>query len=79
MQNKSPFLQSIASMIRVARYSKRTITSYLYWIKYFILSHHKQYPQIARCVGSNTVYRSECSIARPILSAASNKRCSLVV
>lgn len=44
MQNKSPFLQSIASMMRVERYSKRTITSYLYWIKYFILFHHKQHP-----------------------------------
>lgn len=44
MQQKSPFLQSIESMMRVERYSKRTISSYLYWIKYFILFHHKQHP-----------------------------------
>lgn len=44
MQNKSPFLQSIASMMRVERYSKRAIKSYLYWIKYFILFQHKQHP-----------------------------------
>lgn len=43
MQHKSPFLQSIESMMRVERYSKRTIKSYLYWIKYFILFHHKQH------------------------------------
>ena len=44
MQHKSPFLQSIVSMMRVERFSKRTINSYLYWIKYFILFHHKQHP-----------------------------------
>lgn len=44
MQQKSPFLQSIESMMRVERYSKRTISSYLYWIKYFILFHDKQHP-----------------------------------
>jgi len=43
MQQKSPFLQSIESMMRVERYSKRTISSYLYWIKYFILFHQKQH------------------------------------
>ena len=46
MQNKSPFLQSIASMMRFKRYIKRSINSYLYWIKYFILFHHKQHPSI---------------------------------
>lgn len=42
---QSPFLQSIESFMRVRRYSKRTISSYLYWIKYFILFHDKQHPK----------------------------------
>lgn len=42
---RSPFLQSIESFMRVRRYSKRTISSYLYWIKYFILFHDKQHPK----------------------------------
>lgn len=29
----------------VRRYSRRTITSYLYWIKYFIVFHNKQHPE----------------------------------
>jgi integron integrase len=29
----------------VRRYSKRTISTYLYWIKYFIFFHHKRHPQ----------------------------------
>ena len=41
---KSPFLQSIESFMRVRRYSKRTISTYLYWIKYFIVFNHKQHP-----------------------------------
>lgn len=27
--------------MRVERYTKRTISSYLYWVKYFILFHDK--------------------------------------
>jgi integron integrase len=42
---KSPFLQSVESFMRVRRYSKRTISSYLYWAKYFILFHDKQHPK----------------------------------
>ena len=42
---QSPFLQSVESFMRVRRYSKRTISSYLYWIKYFILFHDKQHPK----------------------------------
>ena len=42
--SKSPFLQSIESFMRVRRYSRRTITSYLYWIKYFIVFNNKQHP-----------------------------------
>jgi hypothetical protein len=28
----------------VRRYSKRTIDSYIYWIKYFIFYHQKRHP-----------------------------------
>lgn len=42
---ESPFLQDVESFMRVRRYSKRTIASYLYWIKYFILFHSKQHPK----------------------------------
>lgn len=43
--NKSPFLQSVESFMRVRRYSKRTISTYLYWIKYFIVFNGKQHPK----------------------------------
>jgi hypothetical protein len=42
--NQSPFLESIASFMTVRRYSKRTVDSYLYWIKYFIIFHNKRHP-----------------------------------
>ena len=32
----SPFLQLVAERMRLKRYAKRTIESYLYWIKAFI-------------------------------------------
>ena len=38
---QSPFLQSIRDHLAMRRYSKRTIKSYLYWVKYFILFHGK--------------------------------------
>ena len=41
----SPFLQSVESFMRVRRYSRRTISSYLYWIKYFIVFNNKQHPR----------------------------------
>ena len=44
MSYSSPFLQSIADFMSVRRYSKRTINSYLYWIKYFIVFHGKRHP-----------------------------------
>ncbi|MFC6673173.1 phage integrase N-terminal SAM-like domain-containing protein [Marinobacterium aestuariivivens] len=43
---KSPFLQSVEDFMRVQRYSRRTIDSYLYWIKFFILFSGKQHPSI---------------------------------
>jgi integron integrase len=41
----SPFLISISDFMRVRRYSKRTIESYLVWIKDFILFHGKKHPR----------------------------------
>lgn len=40
----SPFLRSIEERMRVRRYSIRTIKSYLYWIRYYILFHGKRHP-----------------------------------
>ncbi len=41
----SPFLDSIADLMTVRRYSKRTIKSYLYWIRSFIIFHDKRHPE----------------------------------
>jgi integron integrase len=43
---KSPFLESVEAFMRVHRYSRRTIDSYLYWIKLFILFSGKQHPSV---------------------------------
>jgi integrase len=43
--SSSPFLRSIRDYMRVRRYSIRTIRSYLYWIKYFIVFNGKRHPQ----------------------------------
>jgi site-specific recombinase XerD len=43
--SKSAFLQSIAAFMRTRHYSKRTIQSYCYWIKRFILFNGKQHPE----------------------------------
>lgn len=40
----SPFLTSLAEHMTVRRYSRRTITTYLHWIKCFILFHQKKHP-----------------------------------
>jgi len=42
---KSPFLSSIESFILSRCYSRRTIDTYLYWIKYFIVFNDKQHPK----------------------------------
>ncbi|GFZ81616.1 hypothetical protein GCM10011403_26210 [Pseudohongiella nitratireducens] len=42
--SKSPFLQSISDHMRTRGYSKRTIETYTYWIKHFILFCDKQHP-----------------------------------
>ncbi|MFV0477054.1 MAG: integron integrase [Parahaliea sp.] len=41
---RSPFLKSIEDYMRVHRYSRRTIDSYLYWIKSFIIYNKKRHP-----------------------------------
>lgn len=40
----SPFLDSIADYMSVRRYSKRTISAYLYWIRCFIIHSGKRHP-----------------------------------
>jgi integron integrase len=40
----SPFLKSIREFMMVRRYSLRTIDSYLYWIRYFVLHNKKRHP-----------------------------------
>jgi len=43
-RNSSPFLQSISDFMAVRRYSRRTIRSYLYWIRYFIVFNEMRHP-----------------------------------
>lgn len=40
----SPFLNAISDYMSVRRYSRRTIRSYLYWIKFFIVHHDMRHP-----------------------------------
>ena len=40
----SPFLEYIADFMRTRRYAKRTIDTYLYWIRFYILHNNKQHP-----------------------------------
>jgi integron integrase len=42
--SKSPFLQLISDTMYERRYSKRTIETYLIWIKSFIYFHNKKHP-----------------------------------
>lgn len=44
-RKSSPFLDSISDFMAVRRYSKRTIKSYIYWIRYFIVFHNKRHPE----------------------------------
>ena len=41
---RSPFLQSVESFMLSKRFSRRTVKTYLYWIKYFIIFNDKQHP-----------------------------------
>ena len=42
--HSSPFLISISDFMALRRYSKRTVKSYLYWIKHYIVFHVKRHP-----------------------------------
>ena len=42
---KSPFLLSVIEQMRMQRYAKRTIESYVYWIKAFIHFNDKRHPK----------------------------------
>jgi len=42
--NKSPFLSDLRDHMLTMRYSKRTVDSYVQWVKYFIVFHKKQHP-----------------------------------
>ena len=42
----SPFLQTISEQMQVKRYAKRTIETYLYWIKAFINFSNKKHPTL---------------------------------
>ncbi len=44
MKTNSPFLHYIAEYMITRHYAKRTIETYLYWIKQFILFNQKQHP-----------------------------------
>ena len=42
---RSPFLNSVAEFMLVRRYSKRTIKSYIAWIKAFIIFNNQRHPK----------------------------------
>ena len=44
MDCKSPFLLSIIEQMYTLRYAKKTIETYIYWIKYFIRFNNRQHP-----------------------------------
>lgn len=45
MAESSPFMRFIAEEMYTRRYAKRTVETYLHWIKFFILFHKKQHPR----------------------------------
>lgn len=47
---ESPFLASVKEHRLVRRYSRRTVESYLHWIKRYILFHGKTHPEILSAV-----------------------------
>ncbi|GIU12393.1 MULTISPECIES: integron integrase [unclassified Shewanella] len=54
MTHSSPFLESIRQEIRLRGYSLRTEKAYLYWIKRYILFHHKAHPMTLSSVDVKT-------------------------
>jgi hypothetical protein len=53
----SPFLKSVEGFMRVQRYRHRTIRSYLFGIRYFILQNGKRYPVWLHGTGLQRVAR----------------------
>jgi hypothetical protein len=41
---RSPYLKSIEEFMYLRRYAKRTIETYIHWIKDFIIFNNKQHP-----------------------------------
>jgi hypothetical protein len=41
---KSPFLESVYRYMITRGYSKRTVATYIYWIRYFIRFHKMRHP-----------------------------------
>ena len=41
----SPFMQDLAQKMLMRHYSKRTVDSYCYWIRYYICYHGKRHPK----------------------------------
>lgn len=66
--SSSPFLNSIREFMLVRRYSRRTIDSYLYWIKYFIVFNQKKHP---REMGDNEVeaFLTHLAVQRNVAAA----------
>ncbi len=79
--SKSPFLKSVEDFMLVQRYSRRTISTYLYWIKYFILYSGKRHPSqlhdedIIRFLTFLAVERVEKGV-RPLLRLVAMLYCS---
>jgi site-specific recombinase XerD len=40
----SPFLDYVREFMVSRRYAKRTVDTYVYWIRFYILFHHKRHP-----------------------------------
>jgi len=45
MATQSPFLDFVAEEMYKRRYAKRTVETYLHWIRFYILFHKKQHPK----------------------------------
>lgn len=45
MVTQSPFLDFVAEEMYKRRYAKRTVETYLHWIRFYILFHKKQHPK----------------------------------
>ena len=41
----SPFLQKVSDEMMRRRYTRRTIETYIHWIRRFILFHQKRHPE----------------------------------